>query len=77
MKPTFDDNGKIIFEDFGDSFCKVKKGNERYIPGKYTHKAILEMNGAEPGYLLITPQHDYIITAIDRKNNVVGLIVKK
>ena len=75
LKPTFDDNGKIVYEDFGDCFYKLRRGaGEKYIPGTYTHKALIEMNGVRPGDVLITPQHDYVVVSI--QDNVLGLVVK-
>ena len=77
LKPTLDDTGKIIFDDFGDCFYSIKRGaGERYMPGRYTHKAIIEMNGIVPGDLMITTLHDYIVVSVDKKNNSLGLVVK-
>lgn len=77
LKPTFDDDGKIVFEDFGDCPCAIKRGyGERYSSRHYTHKAIIEMNGVMPGDLMVTPLHDYIIVSVDKANNSLGLIVK-
>lgn len=78
LKPAFNEDGEIIFEDFGDCFCKIKRGNgEKNIPGYYTHKAIAEMSSVVPGDLLITPQYDYLIVSVDRKDNILGLVVRQ
>ena len=77
LKPTLDDAGKIIFEDFGDCFYTIKRGyGERYMPRYYTHKAVIEMNGVVPGDLMITSLHDYMIVSVDKKTNSLGLVVK-
>jgi len=77
LKPTLDDTGKIVFDDFGDCFYAIKRGyGERYMSGYYTHKAVVEMDGVVPGDLMITPLHDYIVVSVDKKNNSLGLVVK-
>ncbi len=77
LKPTLDDTGKIIFDDFGDCFCSIKRGaKERYQTKYCTHKAIIEMDGVVPGDLMVTPLHDYVVVSVDRKNNSLGLVVK-
>lgn len=77
LKPTFDDKGEIVFENFGDCFCLIKRGTgDRYLPQMITHKAIIEMNGAKPGDLLITSQHDYLIVSVNKQDNILGLVVQ-
>ncbi len=79
LKPTFDDNGRIIFEDFGDYFCAIDKNPEgdRFLSDFITHKAKMIINGVIPGDILITAQHNYTIISIDKKKEILGLMVIK
>ena len=78
LKPMPQENGEIAFEDFGDYFCKIeKKKAERYSSKYITHKAKMETDGAEPGYRLITSQHNYIVVSVDNKNRILGLVIQK
>ncbi len=78
LRPNFDDEGNIVFEDLGDCFCRIqRRSKERHIPGYYTHKALIEMNGANPGDLLVTTENKFLITFINKEDNLLGLIEEK
>lgn len=78
QKPTFDGNGNIIWEDFGDYFYAIDKTvNERYIPRYISHKAKIEADGIMPGNRMVTNEHDYIVAKVDRKKGILGLVIIK
>ena len=77
-KPNFDDLGNIYFEDLGDYFCRIEPGNrERYIPKVISHKVKMDLDGAKPGWVLITTHHNYLIVTVDKTKQTLGLVIQE